>query len=634
MDTWKNVKKIINKWMEEKIIAKLTLCGIHKMPVSIPEISLDKIYELYTFHTFTEPRTDTEMLYFAFYYNTKYSHRGEKNYDKIRMIYFYERAAALNNIFALYYLGRIYKQNGNTKLMLKYFLEASELGYNKATLKLAKYYQKLDDYENMLKYFLSAIDKGHATSMFYLALYYQTNENYELWIKYCLMAFENGKHYAILHIIHFYQQNNDIDNVIKYSKMAAEKGSMMAIEDLGNYYCKHGNYELACKYFLMTLNDQNYYIIKYSYNSDTVYFFRDEENKKLMFEYVSRNLNDDNIKNVLYLVKFYDEIGERENVINYLLLAIDKGYVEAMDALGCYYEKYGKLDLVNKYFLMAINKKSFIAMKNKGIIHFNNRETDEAIKFFLMAANAGCEIAMYYLARCYSIVQKPGESLKYYIMAAEHGNLEAMRILAGHYHDHNDLKKTTKYCGMAIQQGCVNSMNMLAILHYIKLKFGKNEIKNGIKGEIRNEQYKLFKKLFLMASDKKNLNAKLNLASVFYAEEKYELMIKYYMSALKNETKDNSAISLYANNNLIKFYSSKIDSSFFDYVNIYVPYVQTNLPSLFGLIKNMYNEKILLLKNHFSFCLNGPKYNETKKKFHMRRENMSESEKSKKSKII
>lgn len=91
------------------------------------------------------------MLKIADYYETEM-------YDHNNAVRYYMYAISHNSIQAMYNLGSIYMELGDTLKMKKYFLMAIELNDIDSIFELAIYYQNVNDIDNFKKYYLMALN--------------------------------------------------------------------------------------------------------------------------------------------------------------------------------------------------------------------------------------------------------------------------------------------------------------------------------------------------------------------------------------------------------------------------------------------------------------------------------------------
>ena len=92
----------------------------------------------------------------------------------------------------------------------------------------------------------------------------------------------------------------------------------------------------------------------------------------------------------------------------------------------------------------------------------NNKDIDNMIEFYLMAIEKGSSVAMHKLGCYYSTKKDYTNMVKYVSMAAEKGNIESMHRLIDYYRYINDDNNMVKYCLMSIKNGSDGAIPCLA----------------------------------------------------------------------------------------------------------------------------------------------------------------------------
>ncbi len=133
-------------------------------------------------------------------------------------------------------------------------------------------------------------------------------------------------------------------------------------------------------------------------------------------------LNDNMNISVIYELLINNRIIDYEEEIYYYFCGV-KHEIE---------ENYEEM---KKYYLMAIDKGYSNAMNNLGI-YYQHNETNykEMKKYFLMAIEKNNTYAMFNLACYYQYYETNYEEMKkYYFMAIENGNLDALDVINIYY---------------------------------------------------------------------------------------------------------------------------------------------------------------------------------------------------------
>jgi len=277
---------------------------------------------------------------------------------------------------------------------------------------------------------------------------------------------------------------------------------------------------------------------------------------------------------------------------------------------------------IQKY--LELNKYNYIKIENHEIInHIYNLykyDIDERDTFKMEDSIIDLYYGVYY-----KIKKNYEQMKKYYLIAIEKGNSDAMYNLGFYYQEtKKDYKKMKKYYLMAIEKGHCKAMNSLGFYYQDK----KND-------------YEQMKKYYLMAIEKGHRVVMYNLGFYYQTIEKnYEQMKKYYLMAIEKGDYDTIYhLELFCKNNndtlgLLQLYikiddKTKISDILVNYCNqkivdkeinsILLQYLNCiddhDLPVVFKILKQLFNNQIDLLEAHFKYSENGLGYEEAKQDF-------------------
>ena len=174
-----------------------------------------------------------------------------------------------------------------------------------------------------------------------------------------------------------------------------------------------------------------------------------------------------------YIIDFY--YGDDDNIVdlfNYCIANKNTEDTKIMCALGCLYESGRVTTEENyeeaiEYYKMAVEKGSVGAMHALGYMYCNidaedfENDYDEGIKYLKMAIEKGCGKSMFDLGWLYQhgkgVAKNIDVAIKYYKIAVEKGNSEAMRALGDIYTGGANIEKNfeeaIKYYKMAVEKG-------------------------------------------------------------------------------------------------------------------------------------------------------------------------------------
>lgn len=467
--------------------------------------TLDSMAEFFGINELQQARIK-QFLSFAKIYK-------EKN-DMETALKWYEKAADLNSIEALFFLGNYYLEKHhnlelsndyvlkatNLKLAMNYFEKAANLGDLSSLYTLGKYYFKNEEYSQSLTYFNQLLKKANKdTHFFNEASYYigicyfngfgttiDYKKAYDL--LYPLTNDKNPKPYILFIIAKCYFNglgiNQDICKSIKYFTEAAKRNLTDAQVFLVKYYLEGTtkNYSKAIPWLekLAIKNNKKAKIClaKCYFNGISV----PTNYKKainLLNNVTLSDIQDDtdllyNLGQSYYLGK--DTSINYEKAISYLKPVAKQGNNQAQYFLGMSYYKLG--DAINsaKWILEASNK-NIDAQFQMALFYLNGFGVDKnytkAFNIFSKLINQNYKNVSYYLAQCYlkglGTEKNYTEAIKLLKKAKIEGNIEVDYDLGCCYYygygTNIDYVEAIKYFTESAKSNNKDSWYMLALCY-------------------------------------------------------------------------------------------------------------------------------------------------------------------------
>lgn len=409
---------------------------------------------------------------------------------------------------------------------------------------LAKFCEELQDYDNMIKYYEMAIKHGNIEALIILAKHYEKQKDYENMIKYYKLSITHNNIDAMNSLGEYYESIKDYENMIIYYRMALDRGNFLVTFRIAEYYKFYNDHENVVKYYLMAIDK----LKDDPKKSDMIAMH------KLALYYYSRK---DYVKTSSPENK--QELDELDdNIRKYYLMAINKGCTESMYNLACIYD--------NEIRQLEKNNQSV----NKSLIN-------DMINYFETASKNGSVGAMTRLGRYYTEHNDNETGIKYYMMGVKNGDSYSMTNMGSHYFrkilelqrkfsksdlaciekkkESDNLTKTMhEYYSNAINLG--NDMAMynlgkyyLSQINYINT-YPKEILETPkIKDELKELSTNLIK-YFLMAIEKNNSDAMLELGKYYKSIGDFVNMEKYYsMAIVENNFNAKKELAEYYKNN-------------------------------------------------------------------------------------
>jgi NACHT domain/Tetratricopeptide repeat len=146
--------------------------------------------------------------------------------------------------------------------------------------------------------------------------------------------------------------------------------------------------------------------LKYEKLKEEIDRFKENGNYEKALELVDEIENEEDGVKFFYKGFFYGELKKEKEAEKYYLLAIEKGYIDALNNLGLLYKNQGKEKEAEKYYLLAIEKGDIGALNNLAALYKNQGKEKEAEKYYLLAIEKGDINALHNLSLLYFIINK------------------------------------------------------------------------------------------------------------------------------------------------------------------------------------------------------------------------------------
>jgi hypothetical protein len=157
-----------------------------------------------------------------------------------------------------------------------------------------------------------------------------------------------------------------------------------------------------------------------------------------MIKYLLLAVDRKDIGAINALAMYYESQKDYKNMVKYYLILTEHKNVYAMANLGFYYKQQRNYDQMKKYYLMAIEYKNSIAMNNFGFYYHEQKDYEQMKKYYLMAIDEKDHSAMYNLGFYYSEKKEYEQMKKYYIMASENHPVALVSLFNHYYSSYNE----------------------------------------------------------------------------------------------------------------------------------------------------------------------------------------------------
>jgi tetratricopeptide (TPR) repeat protein len=168
----------------------------------------------------------------------------------------------------------------------------------------------------------------------------------------------------------------------------------------------------------------------------------------------------------MVLARFYQQQHDYDNMMKYDSIAIEKGNIMSMLALGCFFKDKHEYDNMLKYFLMGIDKGCRRCSCHLGTYYYKIENFDAAIKYYLISIAGGSINAILNIGHCYYYKGDRINTIKYYLMAYDNGIISIANDLGDQYNRIRDFDNMSKYYLAAINNGNFDKLHFL-FKHYL-----------------------------------------------------------------------------------------------------------------------------------------------------------------------
>ena len=390
----------------------------------------------------------------------------------------------------------------------------------------------------------------------------------------CMNAIENKNTHAMFELAIFHEQKADYINMEKYYIMAGKLGCVDSLYNLAQYYEELYDGEKSVT---------------------------DEKIIACYETIIEIDPKDTTAMEVLGWI--YEENNDIDNMIKYMMMAVDKGDFMAMRHMANYHMKLKDYDKMMEFHMMAIYPKKYETMRypscpayqsmhDLGLFYHKQKNYLEAIKYYTMA----CDGPNNYFSICglikiYQILDDDDNYVKYCLLLIEkHNDVVTMHNLACYYRTYRDYSNAIKYYMMVsttkksifVSQDVYDRVQILALTSLVDLYLVSKQYdlmfeyclmamerfpvttptimhKLGIY-YTEQKDYTTAEKYFLIASDSEK-NCERDLAKLY---EKYEMNTNNVIDILKSQ----QAVHNYQINDLIECYDVHGNSKWYTCVVI------------------------------------------------------------------
>ena len=173
-----------------------------------------------------------------------------------------------------------------------------------------------------------------------------------------------------------------------------------------------------------------------------------------------------NIDALYNLANLYADQERYDLAEQYYLKAIDKDIIDALNNLANLYADQERYDLAEQYYLKAIDKDIIDALNNLAILYHNQERYDLAEQYYLKAIDKDNIAALYNLAMLYKDQERYDLAEQYYLKAIDKNNIAALYNLANLYHNQERYDLAEQYYLKAIDKDNIAALSNLAMLYY------------------------------------------------------------------------------------------------------------------------------------------------------------------------
>lgn len=235
---------------------------------------------------------------------------------------------------------------------------------------------------------------------------------------------------------------------------------------------------------------------------------------------------------VFNLAGIYERQGKIDLAEQYYLKAIDNGNIDAINNIALLYTRQGKNAVAEEYYKKAIEKGDSIAYNNLGMLYASSGKYELAEEKYLEAIERQSTVAYFNLGLLYTYQKKYKDAEKYYLLAIDNGEIEAINNLGMLYAEQDNLILAEKYYHKAAGMGHVKAIYNLGLLYSSQNK------------------YELAEKYYLEAIDKGSWEALNNIGEMYFHQGKFDQAEIYALRAVEE-----GDVNAYFNLALIYYYT-------------------------------------------------------------------------------
>jgi len=312
----------------------------------------------------------------------------------------------------------------------------------------------------------------------------------------CVKIYEMGKELDCLDCIYnlgvYYRKMND-PRYMDYFLIAAEKNDSKSADMVVDIYYTEKNDELYEKYLLKYLH-----LFPNKYANNLAMFYEDRKKFDLAEKYYLQAVNLDDESAMYNLGRYYQSQKRFSEMKKLYKRAIVKNETYSMYSLAYYYYRLGRYGKAKKYFKMYVHHSDECDGYNGlGNTYYQLGKYEKMRQNYNVAINRNYSPSMVEYADFLALTHLPNQPenrpenvMKYIQMAIDLGNITAMSRMGKIYEEKKDFVNAEKYFNMMVEHNSHRGYVRLAELAYIQEQYDlmvKNyelAIKNNVQVEI------------------------------------------------------------------------------------------------------------------------------------------------------
>ncbi|MEV3912677.1 tetratricopeptide repeat protein [Streptomyces canus] len=336
----------------------------------------------------------------------------------------WKRAADAGSTRAMYYLGFLRHEQGDTDAARTWYTHAADAGNASGLNGLGVLLREQGDTDAARAWYTRASDAGSIEGMYNLAFLLNEQGDTDAARTWYTRAASTGHADAMHNFGFFLSDQGDTDAARTWWQRAADAGNTKAMNSLGFLLHEQGDTDAARTWWQRAADAGNTEAMH-----NLGFLLHEQGDTDAARSWYTRAADAGNTGAMHNLGFLLHEQGDTDAARTWWQRAADAGNTDAMNSLGFFLHEQGDTDAARSWYTRAADAGNTDAMHSLGFLLRKQGDTDAARSWYTRAADAGNTSSMYNLGNLLRAQGDTDAARSWYTRAADAGHTKAATAL-------------------------------------------------------------------------------------------------------------------------------------------------------------------------------------------------------------